>query len=58
MAWRVDLVAATSEATRLMMPVAMLTMTYREGGESRRMTLQVPGDVLLKLREAADLMLK
>lgn len=57
-AWRVDLVAATSDATRLMMPVAMLTMTYKDGGESRRMTLQVPGDVLLKLRDAADIMAK
>lgn len=57
-AWRVDLVAATSDATRLMMPVAMLTLTYEDGRDSRRLTLQVPGEVLRKLRDAADLMSK
>lgn len=56
--WRVDLVATTSHAPRLLLPVAMLTLSYREGGEERRITLQAPGDVLRKLRDVADLVLK
>ena len=57
-AWRVDLVATTSQAARLLMPVAMLTLSYRQNGTDQRLTLQVPGDVMKKLRDVADLVLK
>jgi hypothetical protein len=50
-AYRVDLVAATDGAARLMMPVAMLTLTYREHGTNKKLTLQVPREVLAKLHE-------
>lgn len=56
--WRVDLVATTSQAARLLMPVAMLTLSYRQNGAEQRLTLQVPGDVMRKLRDVADLVLK
>jgi hypothetical protein len=57
-AWRVDLVATTSQATRLMMPVAMLTLSYRQNGTDQRLTLQVPSEVMAKLRKVTDLVLK
>jgi hypothetical protein len=57
-AWRVDLVATTSDAARLMMPVAMLTLSYREHGAERKLTLQVPRDVLAKLNDVTGLMLR
>lgn len=57
-AWRVDLIASTDEATRLMMPVAMVTLSYREHGTDRRLTLQVPRDVLAKLHDVTGAMLR
>jgi hypothetical protein len=57
-AWRVDLVATTSQAARLLLPVAMLTLSYRDGGVDRRLTLQVPGDVMKKLRDVTEIVLK
>jgi hypothetical protein len=56
--WRVDLVASTSGAAKLAMPVAMLTLRYRENGADQRLTLQVPGDTMKKLRDALDAILE
>lgn len=56
--WRVDLVATTSQATRLMMPVTMLTLSYRQNGTDQRLTLQVPAEMMKKLREVTTLAIK
>jgi hypothetical protein len=47
--WRLDYVAATTDAPRLLMPVALLTLSYRDHGDARRLTLQVTADQLGKL---------
>ena len=48
--WRVDTIQASERGRNLAMPVAMLTLHYREGGESGRITLQVLPDMMLELR--------
>lgn len=57
-AWRLDLVAQTSHAPKLMMPVALLTLSYRQNGTDQRLTLQVTGDGMAKLRGVAEAVLK
>ena len=52
--WRVDAIQASERGLRLGMPVAMLTLHYREGSELGRMTLQVLPDMMGQLREVCD----
>ena len=52
--WRVDAVQASERGMRLGMPVAMLTLHYREGAESGRITLQVLPDMLGELKGVCE----
>jgi hypothetical protein len=48
--WRVDAIQASERGARLGMPVTMLTLHYREGAETGRVTLQVLPDMMGELR--------
>jgi hypothetical protein len=52
--WRVDAVQASERGMRLGMPVAMLTLHYREGAESGRITLQVLPDMLNEIKGVCE----
>jgi hypothetical protein len=55
--WRLDYVAATTDAPKLLMPVALLTLSYRDHGDQRRLTLQVTNDQLQKLKLICEALL-
>lgn len=48
--WRIDTIAASSRGAKIQAPVALLTLTYQEGGQSTRLTLQVTPDMLRELQ--------
>ena len=48
--WRVDTIDASERGVKLRMPVAMLTLHYREGSEVGRITLQVLPDMMGELQ--------
>jgi len=48
--WRLDAVQATEQATGLRSPVALLTLVYRDGPETKRLTLQVLPDMMGELK--------
>jgi len=48
--WRVDEVRASDRGTDLGISVVLLTLRYREGGEQRRLTLQLTPDGLSQLK--------
>ena len=48
-AWRVDHVTASHQAYALHVPVAVLTLSYREGDKRERVTLQLSADAVLEL---------
>ncbi len=48
--WRLDGIHASERGSRLAMPVAMLTLHYREGAEVGRVTLQALPDMIGELR--------
>jgi hypothetical protein len=50
--WRVDSVQASNRGSKMRVPVALLTLRYREGDETKRITLQVLPETLRQLREA------
>jgi hypothetical protein len=52
--FRVDTINASERGTRLGVPVAMLTLQYREGAEMRRITLQVLPDMMGRLRDICE----
>jgi hypothetical protein len=52
--WRIDTMSASSAAPRLGAPVAILTLRYREGETTRRLTLQVLPDMLAELKNACE----
>ena len=52
--WRVDAIQASERGMRLGMPVAMLTLHYREGPDTGRITMQVLPDMLGELRRVCD----
>jgi len=52
--WRVDAIHASETGMRLGMPVTMLTLHYREGAESGRVTLQVLPDMLGELKRICE----
>lgn len=48
--WRVDTIEASEQGAALGMPVAMLTLHYREGNEVKRITLQALPDMMGELK--------
>jgi hypothetical protein len=52
--WRIDQVAASSHAPALRVPVAVVTMRYREGERRERITFHATPDALAGLRELCD----
>ncbi|MGK4004052.1 COMM domain-containing protein [Sorangium sp. So ce1036] len=48
--WRVDTIAASSRGASIQAPVVLLTLTYQEGGQSTRLTLQATPDLLRELQ--------
>ena len=55
--WRVDTIGSTNHCKALGVPVAMVTLHYREGNDTKRLTLQMVPDMVGELREACDAML-
>jgi hypothetical protein len=49
---RLDTIQASERGARLQMPVAVLTLHYREGAEAGRVTLQVLPDMVEQLRSS------
>jgi len=49
--WRLDSVQASNRGSRMRVPVALLTLRYREGDETRRITLQVLPETLRQLTQ-------
>lgn len=56
--WRVDVIQSSESGVKLGMPVAMLTLHYREGAEAGRVTLQVLPDMMGELRRACEKVLE
>lgn len=56
--WRIDAMVASQRAMSLKAPVALLTLHFREGERTERITLQALPDTLRQLREACDRMLR
>lgn len=52
--WRVDQITAADRAADLSATVAMLTFRYRTGDRVDRLTLQMTGEMLTKLRAICD----
>jgi hypothetical protein len=52
--WRIDTIETSERGGRIRMPVTMLTLHYREGSESGRITLQLLPDVLEKLKAMCE----
>jgi COMM domain len=52
--WRVDYLASSNRGEKLRIPVAMLTLRYREGSRSDRITLQFLPDAIKDLRKICD----
>lgn len=52
--WRVDTIQTSERGAGLGVPVALLTLRYREGAETGRMTLQALPDMVGELRDACD----
>jgi hypothetical protein len=52
--WRVDIVDSTDRGARLGVPVVMLTLHYREGRDMKRITLQALPDMMGRLKEVCD----
>lgn len=48
--WRVDTIEASERGARLRAPVAVLTLHYREGTETGRITMQVLPDMIHELK--------
>lgn len=55
--WRIDVITASSQAPKLRVPVAVLTLRYREGQEHERITFHATPDTLESLRDLCDRML-
>lgn len=49
--WRVDLVASDRNAPKLMLPLAMVTLKYRNADEAGRLTLQLLPEQLARLQQ-------
>jgi len=55
--WRVDAIQASERGAKLGMPIAMLTLHFRDGGEAGRVTLQVLPDMMGELKHVCDAVL-
>lgn len=55
--WRVDYLTTSSRGDKLRIPVALLTLRYREGKRKKRVTLQLLPDAIKDLRAICDRML-
>lgn len=52
--WRSDAILSSERGKRLGMPVTMLTLHYRDGAETGRITLQVMPDMMQELKKICD----
>jgi hypothetical protein len=52
--WRVDYLTSSNRGEKLRIPVAMLTLRYREGSRSDRITVQFLPDAIKDLRKICD----
>src|SRR5262249_50677739 len=52
--WRLDAIQASDRGGKLRTPVAMLTLHYREGGETGRVTMQVLPDMMGELKQVCE----
>jgi hypothetical protein len=52
--WRLDAIQTSERGAQLKMPVALLTLHYREGGEAGRVTLQVLPDMMGQLKNVCE----
>lgn len=52
--WRVDYLTSSNRGEKLRIPVAMLTVRYREGNRSDRITVQFLPDAIKELRMICD----
>ena len=52
--WRMDTIEASERGAKLRVPVAMLTLHYREGAERGRVTLQVLPDTMGELKAVCE----
>ena len=52
--WRIDTIETSERGGRIRVPVTMLTLHYREGSESGRITLQLLPDVIEKLKAMCE----
>jgi hypothetical protein len=55
--WRIDTIGATSHCKQLGIPIALVTLHYKDGNDGKRITLQMVPEMLGQLREACDAML-
>jgi hypothetical protein len=55
--WRLDRIVASQHASSIEADVGVLTFSCREGSESRRVTLQLDKEMLVRLRSACDRLL-
>lgn len=49
--WRIDVVAADRQASKLMSPLALVTLSYRNADGTGRLTLQLLPEQLLRLQQ-------
>lgn len=56
--WRVDTLGASNRGRGLNLPIAMLTLHYRNGDETKRITLQALPDAVNSLREVCENLLR
>ena len=52
--WRMDAIQASNRGAKLRMPLATLTLHYREGAETGRVTLQVLPDMMGELKGVCE----
>jgi hypothetical protein len=52
--WRLDTVQATEQGSNLRTPVALLTLQYRDGPDTKRLTLHVLPDMMGQLKEICE----
>lgn len=52
--WRLDVIQASDRAAKLQLPVTMLTLHYKEGDKTERITLQALPDVVAQLKTMCE----
>ena len=56
--WRVDTLGASNRGRGINIPVAMITLHFRNGDETKRLTLQALPDAVSSLREVCENLLR